>query len=907
MVLDDDIPLGELVDSPAELRRQMTEVSKLSQSCDALHRWASHLRFVVPLQVPTQSNHNRSCGRSCSSCLKENVNSRLHPPSNIAHFDQESEIAGCHRRVVPEINKRFNRDNCSNCSTAITFSDHAGRDLAVFESEAVTKCGHYVAVSYRWSDPKKKEMQAEKHFRIHRRRESKKWQNSHTAHPTPFHHGGHPHSASISRLDAAEPRFNEARSDVIRRAIAFAGSHGLSHIWIDQECIQKRDKDDKEHGIQAMDLVYRKSKFPLGLLECTITTQEQIEALMFLVHGPHRCADRRDKQRSHPGSMFLEERRQWVRKAVRYSRSLLNVLDMISNDVWFKRSWILQESISGGPDMTLLIRHDPGLRKCECLGSIPGEACLSMRTFHRIVDRAYNTGFGLFQNLLGDRIHQQSTEDALLVELLQKGLRTVVRQLRQLIPKDPVYSLPKNPESGGSYSASQAMAYLSKRENSRVADRLAILANMCDFQTRLNTQQAEADTALTDAHENRHSFSVCVLTLALMNGDVSLLTGKRLDLRAISSRWSKLSTFTLSELYDTDPFVTYRLTSVTPTLDGLAVRGRLWKKDRDIDISVIKGYLDKHEIIKSLRHELRRKKLAVLIHQYIRTWTRPRDRNYKLEGKFLVSVWKIERAVEKANVLPYIFWLVISKLLHDGEADAADLIWHFTRRRGFDNLPWRASDLFTSSRELFIVRPDEEHQALPSPGIFAGLFEPFLEETPPDQVEFARFLLTEGRIPIYHTNRIGITDVSLESCTLGSKSARPRMPSRSRGEVKRRKFDQELRVQPPGTQFGSPQDGQHCKTSSNVRIFFDYEKQGQIFTPEVVCHDDIRQRRFNSKDLCWHVDISERPAPRDASTSVTAETHHVMLGKPIGGFYHPIDDVVGDSISTVVLCHSEDI
>lgn len=63
-------------------------------------------------------------------------------------------------------------------------------------------------------------------------------------------------------------------------------------------------------------------------------------------------------------------------------------------------------------------------------------------------------------------------------------------------------------------NAAVALYFLRTRLNHRPADRLAILANLCDYEIRLNTTEIE----------NRFtSLSVCLATLALINGDLSLL------------------------------------------------------------------------------------------------------------------------------------------------------------------------------------------------------------------------------------------------------------------------------------------------------------------------------------------------------------------------------------------------
>jgi hypothetical protein len=63
-------------------------------------------------------------------------------------------------------------------------------------------------------------------------------------------------------------------------------------------------------------------------------------------------------------------------------------------------------------------------------------------------------------------------------------------------------------------SAAVAVTYLRLRDLERVADKLAIVANLCDYHLRLNT---------TELEKTQPSLSVCILVLAVANGDFSLL------------------------------------------------------------------------------------------------------------------------------------------------------------------------------------------------------------------------------------------------------------------------------------------------------------------------------------------------------------------------------------------------
>jgi hypothetical protein len=61
---------------------------------------------------------------------------------------------------------------------------------------------------------------------------------------------------------------------------------------------------------------------------------------------------------------------------------------------------------------------------------------------------------------------------------------------------------------------SKALHHLRERKNFRIADRIAILGNVCNYEIRIDTNAAE---------EKAFSLSTCVLAMVDMNADVSLM------------------------------------------------------------------------------------------------------------------------------------------------------------------------------------------------------------------------------------------------------------------------------------------------------------------------------------------------------------------------------------------------
>jgi hypothetical protein len=155
----------------------------------------------------------------------------------------------------------------------------------------------YVAVSYRWQTPADPE-------------------------PNPGY--------LIIDADGTQ-RGNKVPNSVLHRAITYALDNKIPFIWIDQECIPNREDYPEEHGIaiQAMDIVYRRSDHPLGLLQDSLR-QKQLILLGELLKRPvNRCK--------------ITGAERWaVAPSEEEIPSIHGLLKKVLNDDWWDRAWIFQ-------------------------------------------------------------------------------------------------------------------------------------------------------------------------------------------------------------------------------------------------------------------------------------------------------------------------------------------------------------------------------------------------------------------------------------------------------------------------------------------------------------------------------------------------------------------------------------
>jgi hypothetical protein len=128
-------------------------------------------------------------------------------------------------------------------------------------------------------------------------------------------------------------RPSRASAETLHRAISFAKLQYFSYIWIDQECINQDDLEDKQIGIQSMDFVYRKCAAAVGLASLRINLQELMDNLQYVLE--HRCLRDSSHNLAQPFNSCPAFE----------SESVAQFLDALHNDPFFNRAWIYQEIV----------------------------------------------------------------------------------------------------------------------------------------------------------------------------------------------------------------------------------------------------------------------------------------------------------------------------------------------------------------------------------------------------------------------------------------------------------------------------------------------------------------------------------------------------------------------------------
>lgn len=292
----------------------------------------------------------------------------------------------------------------------------------------------------------------------------------------------------VEGWDNENPELSPVRACVLDRALRYMNHKGISLLWIDAHCIRQDtcgvddcvshpQCDEKRNAVQAMDLVYQLSMDPVALLGRPLKDKSELTLLEQILSG--ELVGRDDKLRIPPTLIGV-------------AMTALRLLFEITQDSWWQRAWTFQENYRAGIRMNLLIRHDESLesqkQQLKVFGDIPGELCIQSSKFSEQVTR-------LCQALEGLRGPA-------------KLLAENVKQVNAVLLATGKYQLLINSSSS---MTPRVVADIEARGLSKPWDRLAIVANCCQYQVRLDSGELS---------RTGQSLSLSVLAMCLLNGEI---------------------------------------------------------------------------------------------------------------------------------------------------------------------------------------------------------------------------------------------------------------------------------------------------------------------------------------------------------------------------------------------------
>lgn len=348
------------------------------------------------------------------------------------------------------------------------------------------------------------------------------------------------------------------RNCVFDRILQYMCFANVQFLWIDAHCIRHDPRGaaartQKRDALQAMDLVYQLSEHPVALLARPLQSESELDLLKRILSGKFVYG-------SNP------YRLSWAATAVDKALEALRLLHEITRDLWWSRAWTFQENYRGGREMSLLIRHDESLEQqkldYQIFGDIPGELCIQSIEFSKQATRL----------CLALGREKLSPDDECRID----DVRRAAGRYKELLPES-------------SAMTPTVVTDIEKRELLKPWDRLAIVANCCQYPMRLDYE------ALSN---QGRSLSLSVLAMCLLNGEIldNSDSSKGPVASLTVSAFLERTLFKAFSAPEYDPrWLSYnkgcRLTDVKLTADGILAKGHLWKLGRVIDTSTFGGKL----------------------------------------------------------------------------------------------------------------------------------------------------------------------------------------------------------------------------------------------------------------------------------------------------------------------------
>jgi hypothetical protein len=271
-------------------------------------------------------------------------------------------------------------------------------------------------------------------------------------------------------------RRSKVRDDILYRILRYASHKNVCRFWIDKECSPEKDSSEKQATMDSMDILYRRSRHPVGLLAVILETQDEVHFLQTLIKGHTVIRNCKD---DYPRLACAEES---------CAMAVFNVLVHLHKDRWWTRAWIFQEEYLSSTSMQILIRHKQDIVPSEKFGSVKGEVCLNAVEF-----RIQATLFLLaLKREADDELAKKCTR------MLKRFGRYDLLHLFQHDAKKKAMS-------------PRIFADMQRRRVKWRFDLLPIVANSCNYALRFVSREMM---------DSGHDLKLCLLTMYLLNGEL---------------------------------------------------------------------------------------------------------------------------------------------------------------------------------------------------------------------------------------------------------------------------------------------------------------------------------------------------------------------------------------------------
>lgn len=361
-------------------------------------------------------------------------------------------------------------------------------------------------------------------------------------------------------------RPNKTRNIAIQRAIRYARWVGSPHFWIDKDCVDQSNYEEKELAMDSMDLVYSGSQYPVGLMSTILRTENEIRTLQALLSSGGDCE-------LTCGGLTIEQ--------------VMNLLELLYKDRWWQRAWIYQEEYLAGLRMDVLIRHDPDLEwvKKEVFSTeSEDETGSEGREETSCESESGDQDDHIVEEICfrATELRQAATSFLLTLQgmSLERWQDATDRLLKRFGKYNMLYNLTKSANSKA--MSARVIADIRARDIELEYDIIPIAANSCDYAARFDTRRMA---------NSPYSADICTLAMFFMNGEIiangkdimpppaKLNVGDYLDLISFDAFDPPVGHRELTWLKDC------RFSEVELTPEGMCTPGHMWRVFDRFDVT----------------------------------------------------------------------------------------------------------------------------------------------------------------------------------------------------------------------------------------------------------------------------------------------------------------------------------
>ncbi|KAK3370804.1 hypothetical protein B0T24DRAFT_627072 [Lasiosphaeria ovina] len=374
---------------------------------------------------------------------------------------------------------------------------------------------------------------------------------------------------SVQTRDGTRWEPSEVRNLVLDRIFNYMRAAGVDLLWIDQHSIVQGDPDctdpdpacgdddciENRKAMQVMDLVYKRSSHPVGLLGRPITSAYELRLLANILQGELTSVRGDQIRLSH-------------HKSSKHTWHALELLSRITADKWWQSGWVFQENYKAGTRMALLIRHvehlEPVKQRHPVFGTLRGELCIRSVDFMEGATRLCLACRHQIARYRGP----SSAWATRKAKTIDRILAAAGRYQLTVPPSDPM--------------TPRIVHDIERRTMRERWNRLAITANCCQYSQRLDIQHLQRSATA--------SLSLSMLALCLLNGEV-LHNGHPAIAAATDMTATQYLASRLFRDFQTPGGASHSLTFnkscrfIDPALAerGIATSGHLWRLHKTVD------------------------------------------------------------------------------------------------------------------------------------------------------------------------------------------------------------------------------------------------------------------------------------------------------------------------------------